>query len=199
MWCEFLDFSILPIFSTTVQFMLTVRQFSLVLFLLLYWLLYCCVPNLAMRCLLSSRSMEFQVGLADPGLFSWVSRCLWFDWLSCRSRWSLWSASSTGTCRVVSWRSFYTLDFRLDAPSSPIDCRRYSFSTFFVSGPAHYLVFPNRGEHDKVDELDEFGDFDASIVVSVWCASGSTVSSSDVLLSSAKISLDSRNNSCKFS
>lgn len=29
------------------------------------------------------------------------------------------------------WRSFYTLDFRLDAPSSPIDCRRYSFSTSF--------------------------------------------------------------------
>lgn len=106
--------------------MLTVRQFSLSLVLL-----YCCVPNLAVRRLLSSRSMEIQVGLVDICLFSWVSRRLWFDWLSCRSRWSLWSASSTGTCCVVLWRSFYTLDFRLDAPSSPIDCRRYSFSTSF--------------------------------------------------------------------
>ena len=108
MWRAFSDFSILSIFPTSVQFMLTVRQFSLSLVLL-----YCCVPNLAVRRLLSSRSMEIQVGLVDPGLFSWVSR------------------SSTGTCCVVSWRSFYTLDFRLGAPSSPIDCRRYSFSTSF--------------------------------------------------------------------
>lgn len=86
MWYEFSDFSILPIFSASVRFMLTVRQFfSLVLFLLLY----CCVPNLAVRCLLSSRLVEIveiQGGLVDPGLFSWVSKCLWFDWLSCRSR-----------------------------------------------------------------------------------------------------------------
>lgn len=126
MWYEFSDFSILLSFPTSVQFMLTVRQFSLSLVLL-----YCCVPNFVVRRLLSSRSMEIQVGLVDICLFSWVSRRLWFDWLSCRSRWSLWSASSTGTCCVVSWRSFYTLDFRLDAPSSLIDCRRYSFSTSF--------------------------------------------------------------------
>lgn len=129
MWYEFSDFSILSIFPTSVQFMLTVRQFSLSL--VWFLLLYCCVPNLAVRRLLSSRSVEIQVGLVDICLFSWVSRCLFFDWLSCRSRWSLWSASSTGTCCVVSWRSFYTLDFRLDAPSSPIDCRSYSFSTSF--------------------------------------------------------------------
>lgn len=60
MWRAFSDFSILSIFPTSVQFMLTVRQFSLSLVLL-----YCCVPNLAVRRLLSSRSMEIQVGLVD--------------------------------------------------------------------------------------------------------------------------------------
>ena len=39
MWCEFSDFSILPIFPTSVQFMLTVRQFSLSLSLVLFLLL----------------------------------------------------------------------------------------------------------------------------------------------------------------
>ena len=36
----------------------------------------------AVRCLLSSRSVKIQVGLFDPDLFSWVSRCLWFARLS---------------------------------------------------------------------------------------------------------------------